>query len=53
VIKDIRSCGGEQGPKSGGYAYVVDSSAKSLAASTEVLSVQQCGEADLTESVIK
>lgn len=49
VIKDIRSVVATKA-KSGGYAYVFDSSAKS-AASTEVL-LYSSGESDLTKAVI-
>jgi len=50
VIKDIKAVVASKA-RSGGYAYVVDSSAKSLA-QTEVF-LYASGETDLTESVIK
>lgn len=50
VIKDIKTVVANKA-RSGGFAYVVDSSAKSLA-QTEVF-LYASGEADLTEAVIK
>lgn len=50
VIKDIKAVVASKA-RSGGYAYVVDSSAKSLAQAEVFL--YSNGEADLTESVIK